>query len=346
MTKFYTKAFAQDGNKAVIPDTVQGNGTLSYPDGFGNSYEALKTAGGRPVGRLNINGVLYDATDLLRYIQLNGCDEYHAGVTYPLGAIVKWTNNLIYQSQIASNTTTPANTTNWVAIPLFGVRTGTGNLVYSNSPTLVTPALGTPASGALTNCTGLPIGSGVSGLASGASAFLSNPASANLASMMLDEIGTGSLVFNTNPTLIRPLISGVTDGSSAAAGFVGERIFSSIANGSAVNLTSGTPTNVTSISLTAGSWIIDGWVAYGGASSSLVTTVNSSISNTTGTLQDPMSIPYPNDVSVNLKGTPKHTVASVPVDISSTTTYYLVAQAFFNTSTYNAYGRISARRVR
>lgn len=32
--------------------------------------------------------------------------------------------------------------------------TGTGSVVFSNSPTLVTPALGTPASGTLTNCTG------------------------------------------------------------------------------------------------------------------------------------------------------------------------------------------------
>jgi len=42
--------------------------------------------------------------------------------------------------------------------------TGTGALVFANSPTLVTPALGTPASGVLTNCTGLPAGS-VTGLA-------------------------------------------------------------------------------------------------------------------------------------------------------------------------------------
>lgn len=33
--------------------------------------------------------------------------------------------------------------------------TGTGALVFATSPTLVTPALGTPASGVLTNCTGL-----------------------------------------------------------------------------------------------------------------------------------------------------------------------------------------------
>jgi hypothetical protein len=34
--------------------------------------------------------------------------------------------------------------------------TGSGKLVFATSPTLVTPALGTPSSGVLTNCTGLP----------------------------------------------------------------------------------------------------------------------------------------------------------------------------------------------
>jgi hypothetical protein len=41
--------------------------------------------------------------------------------------------------------------------------TGTGALVFANSPTLVTPALGTPASGTLTNATGLPLTTGVTG---------------------------------------------------------------------------------------------------------------------------------------------------------------------------------------
>ena len=40
--------------------------------------------------------------------------------------------------------------------------TGSGALVFATSPTLVTPVLGTPASGTLTNCTGLPLSTGVS----------------------------------------------------------------------------------------------------------------------------------------------------------------------------------------
>ena len=41
--------------------------------------------------------------------------------------------------------------------------TGTTAVVLSNSPTLVTPVLGTPSSGTLTSCTGLPLTTGVTG---------------------------------------------------------------------------------------------------------------------------------------------------------------------------------------
>ena len=84
--------------------------------------------------------------------------------------------------------------------------TGTGNVVLSTSPTLVTPALGTPSSATLTNATGLPIATGVSGLGTGVATFLATPSSANLAATVTDETGSGSLVFATSPTLVTPAL--------------------------------------------------------------------------------------------------------------------------------------------
>jgi hypothetical protein len=82
--------------------------------------------------------------------------------------------------------------------------TGSGSLVFATSPTLVTPNLGTPSAATLTNATGLPISTGVSGLGSNVATFLATPSSANLASAVTDETGSGSLVFASSPTLVTP----------------------------------------------------------------------------------------------------------------------------------------------
>lgn len=86
-------------------------------------------------------------------------------------------------------------------------------------------ALGTPSSGTLTNTTGLPISTGVSGLGANVATFLATPSSANMASMLTDETGTGSNVFATGPTLVRPVLSAAMEVTTVVgAAFAGGTI--------------------------------------------------------------------------------------------------------------------------
>ncbi len=98
--------------------------------------------------------------------------------------------------------------------------TGSGSAVFATSPTLVTPVLGTPSSGTLTNCTGLPISSGVSGLGANVATFLGTPSSSNLASAVTDETGSGALVFATSPTLVTPTLGAASATSIEVSGSV------------------------------------------------------------------------------------------------------------------------------
>lgn len=94
----------------------------------------------------------------------------------------------------------------------------TNALLFTNA-TLVTPALGTPASGVLTNCTGLPVATGVSGLGTSVATFLATPSSANLRTALTDETGTGSAVFATTPTLVTPVLGAATGTSISLSSF-------------------------------------------------------------------------------------------------------------------------------
>src|SRR6266702_5803811 len=103
-----------------------------------------------------------------------------------------------------------ASTTSAQLAGVISNETGSGLLVFGTSPTLVTPVLGTPTSVTLTNATGLPISTGVSGLGTGVATFLATPSSANLASAITDETGSGLAVFATSPTLATPTLGVAT----------------------------------------------------------------------------------------------------------------------------------------
>ena len=107
----------------------------------------------------------------------------------------------------SSGGATPALT---LSTSITGVLKGNGTAISAATAgtDYVAPggALGTPASGTLTNTTGLPISTGVSGLGTNVATFLGTPSSANLASAITDETGTGALVFATSPTLVTPAL--------------------------------------------------------------------------------------------------------------------------------------------
>lgn len=99
--------------------------------------------------------------------------------------------------------------------------TGSGNVVEATSPTLTTPNLGTPSAITLTNAVGLPVGTGITGLGTGVEAFLATPSSANLASAVTGETGSGALVFATSPTFVTPNIGSATASGLTLSGITG-----------------------------------------------------------------------------------------------------------------------------
>lgn len=164
----------------------------------------------------------------------------------------------------------------------------------------------------------------------------------------LDSAGTGNSIQVGSVALSKGQYPGETTTGSATAGNVGEYVSSNIASGSAVSLTTVTAANVTSISLTAGDWDVQGKVGFLGNAATTVTRQVASISATTATLDNT------NDrvTRTVLSGTPygvDDIHVNTPVSrfsLSGTTTVFLVAFSAFAVSTSSAYGEIRARRVR
>ncbi len=237
-----------------------------------------------------------------------------------------------------------------VGAALASAVTGTGNLAMSTSPSFTTPILGTPTSGNLGNCTGspaltltnatgLPI-AGITGLGTGVGTFLATPSSANLLSALTTKTGTGSAVFGTSPTINTPNIVGVTNASNASAGSVGEVLSNSTVTGA---ITSNTFTNVTSLSLTAGDWDVFGALVTGPAGTTTISFVSLCLNTVSATATYPESIlPY----SVAAGQVVGVVAPTMRINVSSTTTVYLVGYITYGVSTLTTNAYIYARRAR
>jgi len=168
--------------------------------------------------------------------------------------------------------------------------------------------------------------------------------------------GAGTLVYNsifqdatvgalTTTTLTPKGHVGMQNSTAPAAGYIGEQIRAQVATGSAVTLTSATPKTVTSINLTAGIWDISSLCGFSGATTA--TQVRSAIGTTTNSLAG--TVPGDSGADAPVTGFANSdiilAIPSFRVSLSTTTTYYLIAQCTFTVGTGTAYGRISGTRV-
>ena len=171
------------------------NGAATWLDNIRITFNPGATVAGINVGAVTsdpstlVNGDLwYDSTANALKARVNGA-------TISVGPGTALMSNPL--SQFAATT----------SAQLAGVmsnETGTNLLVYTTSPTLVAPILGTPDSVTLTNATGLPISTGVSGLGPAVASFLGTPTSQNFANAISDETGIGLVVMSNSPTLSTP----------------------------------------------------------------------------------------------------------------------------------------------
>jgi hypothetical protein len=166
--------------------------------------------------------------------------------------------------------------------------------------------------------------------------------------------GTGDTLraaFQKVNTFLSAIRNGTTTNDSATAGDIGEYQSASLASGSAASITTAVVANITSVSLTAGDWDVEGVVAFNGGATTTVSYLSAAVSTTSATLPTSGLVGfsqsvYPSAPTVFNTGLVLLPTGRLRVSIASTTTVYLVARASFGTSTCSGYGQIVARRVR
>ena len=171
----------------------------------------------------NAGGTL--GTTALPWSQFSGAGTFTAGtgltltgsvfsLTSPVAVANGGTGLTSLGSGVATFLGTPSSANLLAAV---SDETGSGSLVFATSPTLVTPALGTPSALVGTNITGTGSGFTAGNVTTNANltgaitsvgnaTSLGSFSSANLSAALTDETGSGAAVFATSPTLVTPIL--------------------------------------------------------------------------------------------------------------------------------------------
>lgn len=162
LTVFHMITASPASTRGFISDQYgsYGSSTLAIRRSRGTTASPQTVTSSDSLGRITVSG--YDGTNFVQGASL-AC--YSDG-TISTGVVPsKWE----FKTMTTGGTLTAGLTINAAQhITLEGVTstgsTGTGNFVFATSPTFITPLLGTPTSGLLTNCTGLILTAGVTGI--------------------------------------------------------------------------------------------------------------------------------------------------------------------------------------
>lgn len=161
-------------------------------------------------------------------------------------------------------------------------------------------------------------------------------------------VGINAAQTLSNKILNIPDIVGVTNGSNANTGSVGEILESTVLVGAAVSLTSNVAANITTIALTPGDWDIWGNIALSPGGSTTYNSVSGWINIVSATAP---TIPGQGAYFIHNNTFTTGAGAVFPVGVirlnpSNSTNLYLSTRIVFAASTMAAYGYLAARRRR
>jgi len=310
--------FPNSSGTVYVSDLLNSLSTSTIP--------SITVTGLTSTGSLKING---DTLSLAGNLSTTGAYTSNFTFTGATSVTFPTSGTLVTSASIAGTYAT-------VASPTF-----TGTVTIPNIALSGGAITGTTISGSTGSFTTLAASSTVSG--TGFSTYLAAPPAIGTTTPAAGKFTTLQATSTITPSTTAGIV-GTTLADNAQTGSVGEYL---TATGTAVTLSAGVLSNLTSISLTAGDWDVSGDVYL--VSSAGFSNAEIGVSTTSATFVAPPT--NGQTVAIALEGsalfnTSALAVGPARINVSTTTTVYLVVGMSFSSGTNTATGFIRARRVR